>query len=210
MSTDKSVAIGVELAGRGASVALIDRRGHVRHRCHARTLWGRPAIATLEPYLRAIETMLAYADTDGLRVRGLGVCVPGSVNADVRRPLLIPTLPSLNDFPLCDFLEASYSLPTQLHVDVDAALLGEQHFGAGKGFNRLLFLTVNAVVGVALVIDGKVERSVPQYVGHISHMLVSTSGPRCSCGKRGCINTLISMDAMQKMVQRALRRGEET
>ncbi len=210
MSTDKSVAIGVELAGRGASVALIDRRGHVRHRCHARTLWGRPAIATLEPYLRAIETMLAYADTDGLRVRGLGVCVPGSVNADVRRPLLIPTLPSLNDFPLCDFLEASYSLPTQLHVDVDAALLGEQHFGAGKGFNRLLFLTVNAVVGVALVIDGKLERSAPQYVGHISHMLVSTSGPRCSCGKRGCINTLISMDAMQKMVQRALRRGEET
>jgi glucokinase len=210
MSTDKSVAIGVELAGRGASVALVDRRGRVRHRCHARTLWGRPALATLEPYLRAIETMLAYADTEGLRVRGLGVCVPGSVDADVRRPLLIPTLPSLNDFPLCDFLEARYSLSTRLHVDVDAALLGEERFGAGKGFNRLLFLTVNAVVGAALVIDGKLERSAPQYVGHISHMLVSTSGPRCSCGKRGCINTLISMDAMQKMVQRALRRGEET
>ena len=43
-----------------------------------------------------------------------------------------------------------------------------------------------------------------------SNMLVSSNGPRCSCGKRGCINTLISMDAMQKMVQRALRRGEET
>lgn len=210
MSTDKSVAIGVELAGRGASVALVDRRGRVRHRCHAKTLHGRPANATLEPYLRAIETMLAHAEAEGLRVRGLGVCLPGSVDTAARRPLLIPTLPSLNDFPLCDFLEARYGLPTQLHVDVDAALLGEHRFGAGKGFNRLLFLTVNAVVGAALVIDGKVERSAPQYVGHISHMLVSTSGPRCSCGKRGCINTLISMDAMQKMVQRALRRGEET
>ena len=210
MSTDKNVAIGVELAGRGASVALVDRRGRVRHRCNAKTLHGRPATATLEPYLRAIESMLAYADAEGLRICGLGVGVPGSLDTAARRPLLIPTLPSLNDFPLCDFLEARYSLSTRLHVDVDAALLGEQHFGAGKGFNRLLFLTVNAVVGAALVIDGKVERSVPQYVGHISHMLVSTSGPRCSCGKRGCINTLISMDAMQKMVQRALRRGEET
>ncbi len=210
MSTDKNVAIGVELAGRGASVALVDRRGRVRHRCNAKTLHGRPATATLEPYLRAIESMLTWADAEGLRICGLGVCVPGSLDTAARRPLLIPTLPSLNDFPLCDFLEARYSLSTRLHVDVDAALLGEQHFGAGKGFNRLLFLTVNAVVGAALVIDGKVERSAPQYVGHISHMLVSSSGPRCSCGKRGCINTLISMDAMQKMVQRALRRGEET
>src|SRR5437588_7004688 len=210
MSTDKNVAIGVELAGRGASVALVDRRGCVRHRCNAKTLHGRPANATLEPYLRAIESMLASAYAEGLRISGLGVCVPGSLDITARRPLLIPTLPSLNDFPLCDFLEARYSLPTQLHVDVDAALLGEQRFGAGKGFNRLLFLTVNAVVGAALVIDGKLERSAPQYVGHISHMLVSSNGPRCSCGKRGCINTLISIDALQKMAQRALRRGEET
>src|SRR5947209_1908447 len=139
MSTDKSVAIGVELAGRGASVALVDRRGRVHQRCPAKTLHGRPAAATLEPYLRAIEAMLAQADAEGLRVRGLGICVPGSIDPALRRPLLIPTLPSLNDFPLCDFLEARYSLPTQLHVDVDATLLGEQHFGAGKGFNRLLF-----------------------------------------------------------------------
>src|SRR6266567_905770 len=210
MSTGKSDAVGVELAGRGTTVALVDRRGHVRHRLYARTLLGRPAIPTIEPSLRAIETMLSYALTQGFKIRGLGLCLPGTLDNNSRRPLLIPTLPSLNDFPLCDFLEARYSLSTRLHVDVDAALLGEQHFGAGKGFNRLLFLTVNAVVGAALVIDGKVERSVPQYVGHISHMLVTTSGPRCSCGKRGCINTLISMDAMQKMVQRALRRGEET
>jgi glucokinase len=154
--------------------------------------------------------MLAYAYNEKWNVRGVGVCVPGSVDTDARRPLTIPTLPSLNDFPLCDFLEARYALPTRLHVDVDAALLGEHHSGAGKGFRRLLFLTLNAVVGAALVVDGKLERSAQQYVGHISHMLVSASGPRCSCGKRGCINTLVSMEAMQKMVQRALRRGEET
>src|SRR5438105_9539244 len=210
MSTVKSVAVGVELTGRGTTVALVDRHGKVHHRLHAMTLRGRPAIATIEPSLRAIDTMLSHALAEGFKVSGLGVCVPGTIDFDRRRPLLIPTLPSLNDFPLCDFLEARYALPTQLHVDVDAALLGEHRFGAGKGFRRLLFLTVNAVVGAALFVDGKLEQSAHQYVGHISHMLVSTNGPRCSCGKRGCINTLISMDAMQKMVQRAVRRGEET
>jgi glucokinase len=208
--TEKGVAVGVEITGSKATVALVDRHGRIRHRCYAKTLWGRPAAATLEPYLRTIEGILAHAKSEGLHVHGLGICIPGTLDQTTRRPQMIPTLPSLNDFPLCDLLEARYNLPTQLHVDVDAALLGEYHFGAGKGFRRLLFLNINTVVGAALVIDGKLEQSAQEYVGHVCHMLVSTSGPRCSCGKHGCINTLVSKEAMQKMVQRALRKGEKT
>jgi len=210
MRTNKSVAIALEIAGSRATVAIVDRRGQIRHRFYAKTLWGRPAAATLQPYLRAVEEMVAYARSEDFSVAGLGVCIPGSLDSTSRRALMIPTLPALNGFPLCDLLEAQFNLPTRLHVDVDAALLGEHRFGAGKGFRRLLFLTVNAVVGAALVVDGKIERPPEQYVGHVCHMLVSTNGPRCSCGKRGCINTLISVDAIQKMVQRAVRRGEQT
>lgn len=210
MGAKKSVAVGLEIAGNRGTAALIDRSGRIHHRIYAKTLWGRPAAATLEPYLRAIDAMLDHAHAEGFHVSGLGVCIPGSVDQASRRPMLIPTLPALNGFPLCDLLETRYSLPAQLHVDVDAAILGEHRFGAGKGFRRLLFLTVNAVVGAALVIDGKIERSAQQYVGHVCHIPVATNGPRCSCGERGCINTYVSMDAMQKMVQRALRRGEQT
>ncbi len=208
--TVKGVAVGVEIAGSRATVALVDRHGRICHRCYAKTLWRRPAAATLEPYLRAIETILAHAKSEGLLVYGLGVSIPGTLDHENRRSLMVPILPSLNDFPLSDLLEARYNLPAQLYVDVDAALLGEYHFGAGKGFRRLLYLNVNAVIGAALLIDGKLERSAQEFVGHVCHMLVSTSGPRCSCGKRGCINALVSMEALQKIVQRALRRGEQT
>ncbi|HLJ32817.1 MAG TPA: ROK family protein [Ktedonobacteraceae bacterium] len=210
MSTEKRAAVSVEIAESGTTVALIDGRGSVMQRSRAKTLWGRPALATLEPYVHAIETMLRYADLEGVKVSGIGICVPGSVDVAERRPLMVPSLPSLNSFPVCDFLEARYDLPTQLHVDVDAALLGEHYFGVGKGFRRVLFLTITTVVGAAFVHNGRLERTTQQYVGHICHLLLSPNGPRCSCGKRGCINTMISITAMQKMVQRALRRGEET
>ncbi len=210
MHRDRRVAVGVEVGGGRTTVALVDRHGRVLRRAHAKTLRGRPTSATLDPYVRAIDDMLTSAREDGLSICGLGVSIPGSLDAALRRPLHVSLLPALNGFPLCDFLEARYSLPAQLFVDVDAAILGEQRFGAGKGFQRLLFLTVNAVVGASLVVDGQLERSERNYVGHVCHLLVSTNGPRCSCGKRGCINTLVSMDAMQKMVQRALRRGEES
>lgn len=210
MSTEKYAAVSVEIGESSTTVALIGERGDILQRSRAKTLWGRPALATLEPYEHAIETMLQYATICEIKVSGIGMCVPGSVDAEERRPLMLPSLPALNAFPICDFLEARYSLPTQLHVDVDAALLGEQYFGAGKGFQRVLFLTVNTVVGAAFVYSGRLERTTQQYVGHSCHLLLSPTGPRCSCGKRGCINTMISILAMQKMVQRALRRGEET
>ena len=207
---ETGVALALDIAGSRSTVALVDYSGAIRYKDYAKTLWGRPAMASLEPYLRAIEQALAHARDKGWLVHGLGISIPGSVDALARRPLAIPILPSLNRFPLCDLLEARYHLPAHLHVDVDAALLAEYHFGAGKGFRRLLYLTFNAVVGAALIVDGAIERSPQGYVGHVSHVPIAASGPRCSCGKRGCINTLISLDAMQRMVQRALRRGEET
>jgi len=166
--------------------------------------------ASLEPFLRAIDDLLAHAAVQGWRVTVLGFSIPGTLDAAGRRLHVIPILPSLNGLPLYGLLEARYDLPIRLCVDVDAALLGEYHFGAGKDYQRLLYLTLNAVVGASFIMGGTVEQSVPACLGHVAHLSIAASGPRCSCGKRGCINTLISMDAMQKMVQRALRRGEET
>src|SRR2546429_3975579 len=210
MSRDHSVAVGMEIGSGQTTVALINTHGHTIQYGLSKTLGGRPATATLEPYLRAIDTMLTSAQANGLQVCGIGVSVPGTVDRTTRRPQLIPTLPALNSFPLCELLETRYNFPAHLHTDVEAAVLGEHRFGAGRGYHRLLFLTVNAVVGAALVIDGKLVHPAQQYTGHVCHVPVITSGPRCSCGKRGCINTLISTDAIQKRVQRALRRGDET
>ena len=147
MSRDRSVAVGVEMAGSNATVALIDRQGRILHRSLVKTLRGRPAYATLEPYFNAIDTMIAYAKTQRLCVCGIGVSVPGSLDATAQKPLSIPTMPALNGVPLQNILQRRYDLPTRLHVDVDAAVVGEYHFGAGQGVSRLLFLTVGAVVG---------------------------------------------------------------
>ncbi len=210
MSDDKGVAVGIEIGGEQATMALVDRHGHIYRRSTAKTLRGRPALATLEPYVRAIDALLESAQTDGFSVEGIGISIPGSVNPITLRPVQVPMFPALNGFPLCDLLESRYHVSVALHADVDAAILGEHFFGVGGEQQRLLFLTMNAVVGASFVADGQLEREGKQYIGHICHVPISTSGPRCSCGKYGCINTLISIDAMKRMVQRALRRGEET
>jgi glucokinase len=209
-TSDKAVAISVELGNSQATIALVERGGRVCQRRYAKILWNRPPSATLEPCLRAIDDSLASAKEARLCVRGLGFVVPGSLDLTSRRPTIISALPSLNGFPLSDLLEARYHLPTTLHVDVDAAALGEYHFGAGRGLERLLLLSANAVVGASLMSEGRIESAPSEYIGHICHLAVSNTGPRCSCGKRGCLNTLVTLDAVQKMFQRAIRRGDAT
>lgn len=208
--TDDHVALSIGIGGSQATIALVDEGGRVRQRRYAKMLWNRPPHATLEPCLRVVDDTLAYASASRWRVRGLGCALPGSLDLTSRRPTVIPAIPALNNFPLADVLEARYRLPVSLRVDVDAAALGEYHFGIGRGFRRLLMLSANAVVGASLIIDGQIERASQEYVGHICHLPISSSGPRCSCGKRGCINTLVTLDALQKAIQRALRRGEQT
>ncbi len=211
MARDRLVGVGVEIASSRATVALVDRRGRILHRIGVKTLRGRPAYATLEPYFKAIDTILAYAHDQRFRVGGIGVSVPGSLDTTAQRAMSIPTLPALNGLPLQEILQSRYDLPTRLYVDVDGAMLGEYTFGAGQDVSRLLFLSVNAVVGAALMKNGQVEQTeLQQYMGHVCHLPIATNGPRCSCGKYGCINTLLSLDAMQRTIQRALRRGEES
>lgn len=212
MSVDRSVAVGVEVTSGYATVALIDRHGRMLHRTSAKTLRGRSTIATLEPYLRAIEHACLQAHAERLHIHGIGISIPGVLDEDARCPQVIPTLPALNQLPLCDLLEARFNIPAHLHVDVDAALLGEHHLGNGRGFQRLVLLNVQAVAGAALLINGLPAHTEQHAIGHVAHIALNstTTGPRCSCGKRGCINTLLSFDAMQKLVQRAMRRGDES
>jgi glucokinase len=210
MRIEKNGAVGVEIGGGKTTVALVDSTGHIQQRRVAKTLRGRPVAATLEPYLRAIDEILVYAQQQEWHIQGIGVSVPGAVDDALRRPTQIPLLPSLNQFPLCDLLESRYQLPASVYADVDALLLGERQLGIAHQYQRLLLLTVNTVVGASLCVDGRLKHEEGSAIGHICHMPINNSGTRCCCGRCGCINTLLSWDALQRMVQRALRRGKET
>ncbi|WP_052888363.1 ROK family protein [Thermogemmatispora carboxidivorans] len=208
MVQELSAAVGVEIGSSRATIAIISADGQVWERFEARTLRGRPARATLEPYLRAIDAALQRAAGAGYVLRGIGLALPGKLDQTYRRPFLIPLLPSLNHFPLSDLLETRYHLPVRLHSDVDAAALGEYAFGAARSRRRALLLTVQAVVGAALISDGQPEPTARDCTGHVCHLPVANNGPRCSCGRRGCISTLVSLEALQRLIQRAARKGE--
>ncbi|HEX7195816.1 MAG TPA: ROK family protein [Candidatus Limnocylindria bacterium] len=101
-------------------------------------------------------------------------------------------LPGWIDIPLVTRLESAFGRPTFVDNDANAAALGEQRFGAGRGVRNLVYLTVSTGVGGGLVLDDRLYHGENGNGGELGHISVQVGGRPCHCGSSGCIETYCS------------------
>lgn len=133
--------------------------------------------------------------------------IPGLVDQHDGTLLFAPNL-RWRDVPIRSILQAAY--PTvQITVDNEAnlAALGECIFGAGQHYREVLYISAGVGVGGAIVQDGRIFRGTTGFAGEFGHMTMVPEGELCSCGNRGCWETLVSQGAILRAVRRALEAG---
>ena len=120
-------------------------------------------------------------------------------------------VPGWDSFPLRERLAAEFGCPVAVDNDANVAALGEHHFGAGRGFDDLLYVTVSTGVGGGWILGGRAWRGAAGMAGEIGHIVVDPNGPPCLCGKRGCVERLASGPYMAAdyVARVAYPRGEE-
>ena len=101
-------------------------------------------------------------------------------------------VPGWDNFPLRERLAAAFGGPVAVDNDANVAALGEHRFGAGRGFDDLLYVTVSTGVGGGWILGGRPWRGYEGLAGEIGHTVVDPAGPLCLCGKRGCVERLAS------------------
>jgi glucokinase len=129
---------------------------------------------------------------DGERPAAIGVSFGGPV--DYRRGLvrLSHHVPGWEDTPLGQMLEQAFQAPAAVDNDANVAALGEARFGAGRGADSLLYITISTGVGGGWILNGQPWRGAEGMAGEIGHMVVDPQGPLCLCGKSGCVERLAS------------------
>ncbi|MEA2582823.1 MAG: hypothetical protein QOF33_908 [Thermomicrobiales bacterium] len=139
----------------------------------------------------------------GRRIFGLGLGLAGVVD---RRSGVCRFSPFFqwHDVPIGRLLEERLALPVVLDNDVNTLTLAEQWFGAGSGVADFLVVTLGRGVGMGMVLDGRLYRGGNGGAGEFGHATMATDGPLCDCGKRGCLEALVSSPALLRRLQSTL------
>src|ERR687895_1268303 len=109
-----------------------------------------------------------------------------------------PNLHAVEGIPLKKALEPRIGLPLTVENDANAAAWGEFRFGVGSEADHLVFVTLGTGVGGGVITHGILLRGAQGSGGELGHVTIQATGPRCSCGNRGCLEALASGTAIQR------------
>jgi glucokinase len=158
------------------------------------------AEAGLAAVLAAIDSVhseIARSAT-GVAISGIGICAPGPL--DPYRGVIVnpPNLPGWRNFPLTSEISKKYDLPVKLDNDGNAAALAEALWGAGRGFRNVFCTTIGTGIGTGIVFDGHIYHGRTGAAAEGGHNTIDYRGPRCSCGKLGCIEAYAAGPAIAR------------
>ena len=123
----------------------------------------------------------------------------------------LPNIPGWKNVPVSKIMEKEFNIPTKIDNDVRCAALGELKFGAGKGCQNLICITVGTGIGSGLIINGKLVRGAANAAGEIGHIkLQMNDGPICGCGDCGCLEAFASGPSIVAMAQEYILGGKST
>jgi glucokinase-like ROK family protein len=199
-------AVGIEIGVDFISIIATDFVVNVFWRQRVSLDPAEGQIAFLERAFVMTQEALDEGRARGLRPLGIGIGVPGLV--DLRRGVLLiaPQLGWTNT-PIRLMWTQRFNLPVFVENEANAAALGEYYFGVARGVKVFVYLGAGFGLGGGIIIGGKLFRGSHGYAAEVGHMTMQPNGELCSCGKRGCLETLVGPRAVIRRVQQTLREG---
>jgi glucokinase len=139
---------------------------------------------------RMVESMRAAAA--GRRLDAVGISSPGPLNPVTGVVSSASNLPGWRNVPVTRLMSEGLGVPVWLEHDAKAAAIAEHRLGAGRGASNLVLMALGTGIGAGLILDGRVYRGTSGAAGEIGHTRIVEDGPRCSCGRTGCLEALAS------------------
>ncbi|MBI4286066.1 MAG: ROK family protein [Chloroflexi bacterium] len=202
--------LALDLGGTKILAVLVSRDGHIIDSERRPTLATEGPPRVIERLFGAVDSLLERGGLDLSQLDSISIAAAGAINYEEGIVTLSPNLPGWRNIPLRDMVRERYGIEVFLMRDANAAALGEQRYGAGRGAHHLIYLTVSTGIGGGIIIDGK------GYIGHsggageIGHITIDVNGPVCSCGNKGCLEMLASGAAVAREARRRITAGERS
>jgi len=204
------LALGVDLGGTKIELALVAADGTIRHRCRVETEADAGADRVIEDITKAGKELIEGASSSGSGApTAVGAGVAGQIDSHAGIVRTTPNLEGWDDVPLASRLEEAFGVPAAITNDLNAITLGEQAYGAGKGYDDLVVVFVGTGVGGGVITGGRLVEGAGGYGGEIGHTTLIADGRKCTCRSRGCLEAYVGGWAIAARARDAAREDEE-
>jgi glucokinase len=155
------------------------------------------------------EALRSAPAADGSAVWALGISAPGPLDLARGRLSDPPNMGDrFRDVPLVQPLVDALGLPAAMERDTNVAALAEHAYGAARGVDDFLYLTVSTGLGGAIISEGRIFGGPDGVAGELGHLPIDADGPLCGCGARGHLEALSSGSGIARAAREALAAGE--
>jgi glucokinase len=205
---DRSI-LAIDLGGTQIRAAHVSPDLAVSCRRAAETRDEEGVDAVIDRICAMARSVRDEAQRDGLEEpAGIGISSPGPL--DPWRGVVVapPNLAGWRDIPLAARVAGAVDLPTYLERDTNAAVMGEWQYGAAKGADDVIYVTVSTGIGGGVVVDGRPLTGKDGTAGEIGHITVDLDGPLCGDGQSGHAEAIGSGRAIAREGRALLKRGE--
>jgi len=160
-----------------------------------------------EEIFQRLDALLAKLNLPQNQFLGIGISLPGLIEAktgETYSDLLI------DDKTLEETFEARYHLPTFTGNDSRVMALGEQAFGSARNKDNVLCVNICDGIGMGMIVNGKIYEGKSGFAGELGHINVVEDGLMCTCGKKGCLETVASGTALIHTAQKEIAEGKQS
>lgn len=185
----------IDFGGTKTAMALIDRDGRIGPRLRIATP-ERPEPAAMCDLL-AQQWQVLLQQAGGQAVDRVGVAAPGPADADAGILHQAFDWP-WHEVPLAADLSMRLGLPVRLDNDVNCCCRAELRFGAARQARDFAWIQLSTGVGGALCCGGRIYAGAHGTAGEVGHLILEEDGPPCRCGRRGCLQALVSGPAIAR------------
>lgn len=208
-AVESAAVLAVDVGGTTIKAALCDRDCTVLATASHTTPVAEGVPAVVGAICEAIEELAGRAAAARLAVAGVGLILPGAVDAAAGIARYSVNI-GWRDLPIRDQVGERTGLPVAIEHDVRAAGLAEARLGAARGLPDVLFVGIGTGIAAASIVGGRLVSGADNLAGEIGHLSAVPDGERCRCGLRGCAENYASGAAIARRYRERAGRPATT
>ncbi len=153
-----------------------------------------------------LEQVVNESHIDRNKILVAGIELPGVINPKLGiNKTYFPQVTNLYEE-----LRKIFGTPVYFNHDSKVRAFAEQHFGLARGKKNVLMLQADWGLGLGIIINGKLYTGKSGFSGEFGHLPIADNGVLCSCGKQGCLETIVSATAIARIAREGIKKGQSS